>query len=119
MLKNDQEIVKKPKNHDFIPGYRFSVPTPLKDCQADRDPDDLQRAVNVYAYHSFKHETYKFIARQHGVVSLRFEHVEPPVQPKRTQPCIHDRGEYDKNSLCSIFEYVERKRFERKYSNMV
>ena len=83
MLKNDQEIVKKPKNHDFIPGYRFSVPTPLKDCQADRDPDDLQRAVNVYAYHSFKHETYKFIARQHGVVSLRFEHVEPPVQPKR------------------------------------
>ena len=73
MLKNDQEIVK-PKNHDFIPGYRFSVPTPLKYCLSDRGPDDLQRAVNVY--HSFRHETYKFIARQHGVVSLRFEHVE-------------------------------------------
>ena len=83
MLKNDQEIVK-PKNHDFIPGYRFSVPAPLKYCLSDRGPDDLQRAVNVY--HSFRHETYKFIARQHGVVSLRFEHVEPPVQPKRTQP---------------------------------
>ena len=88
----------------------------IKDCLPDRDPNDLQRAVNVY--HSFRHETYKFIARQHGVVLLRFEHVEPPVQPvqpKRTQPCVHDRGEYDKNSLCSIFEYVERKRFERKY----
>ena len=114
MLKNDQEIVKKPKNHDFIPGYRFSVPTPLQDCLPDRDPDDLQRAVNVY--HSFKHETYKFIARQHGVVSLRFEHVHPVEPKRRTTPhSIHKRDEYDRNSLCSIFDYVERKRFERKY----
>ena len=41
MLKNDQEIVK-PKNHDFIPGYRFSVPAPLKYCLSDRGPDDLR-----------------------------------------------------------------------------
>ena len=83
----------------------------IKDCLPDQDPDDLQRAVNVY--HSFRHETYKFIARKHGVVSVRFEHVEP-VQPKRS--CIiYDRSEYDRNSLCSIFEYVKRKRFERKY----
>ena len=83
----------------------------IKDCLPDQDPDDLQRAVNVY--HSFRHETYKFIARKHGVVSVRFEHVEP-VQTKRS--CIiHDRSEYDRNSLCSIFEYVERTRRERKY----
>ena len=43
-------------------------------CDADRDPYDLRRAVNVY--HSFRHETYKFITRKHRVVSLRFEHVE-------------------------------------------
>ena len=84
----------------------------IKDCLPDRDPHDLQRAVNVY--HSFRNATYKFIARKHGVLSLRFEHVEP-VQPRHTTPCTHDRGEYDRNSLCSIFEYVERKRRERKY----
>ena len=47
----------------------------IKDCLPDRDPYDLQRAVNVY--HSFRHETYNFIGHKHGVVSLRFEHVEP------------------------------------------
>ena len=46
----------------------------IKDCLPDRDPYDLQRAVNVY--HSFRHETYKFVTRKHRVVSLRFEHVE-------------------------------------------
>ena len=46
-----------------------------------------KRAVNVY--HAFRHETYKFITRKHGVVSLRFEHVES-VQPQRTAPCAHD-----------------------------
>ena len=83
----------------------------ITDCLPDQDPYDLQRAVNVY--HSFRNETYKFIAKKHGVVSLRFEHVEP-VQPKRTT-CIHDSSEYDRNSLCSIFGYVEKKRRERKY----
>jgi len=52
----------------------------IKDCLPDRDPYDLQRAVNVY--HSFRNETYKYIVKKHGVVSLRFEHVEP-IQPKR------------------------------------
>ena len=86
----------------------------IKDCLPDRDPHDLQRAVNVY--HSFRHDTYKFIARQHGVVSLRFEHVHPVEPKRRTTPhSIHNRNEYDRNSLCSIFDYVERKRFERKY----
>ena len=73
--------------------------------------------MNVY--HSFRNETYKFIAKKHGVVSLRFEHVEPTepvttVTPKRT-PIRYDRTDYKRNSLCSIFEYVERKRRERLY----
>ena len=87
----------------------------IKDCLPDRDPHDLQRAVNVY--HSFRNETYKFIVKKHGVVSLRFQHVEPvtpPVKSKRA-PLRYDRGEYNRNSLCSIFEYVEKKRRERLY----
>ena len=88
----------------------------IKDCLPDRDPHDLQRAVNVY--HSFRNDTYKFIAKKHGVVSLRFQHVEPvtvtPVKSKRA-PLRYDRGEYNRNSLCSIFEYVEKKRRERLY----
>ena len=76
----------------------------IKDCLPDRDPYDLQRAVNVY--HSFRHETYKFIAKQQGVVSLRFEHVEP-LKPKRLLAPTHDDSsrDYKKNSLCAIFEY--------------
>ena len=101
-------ITSRRVHRDFATMLRKET---IKDCLPHRDPYDLQRAVNVY--HSFRNETYKFIAKKHGVVSFRFEHVEPPVQPKR--PCIHDRSEYDRNSLCSIFEYVERKRFERKY----
>lgn len=101
-------ITSRRVHRDFATMLRKET---IKGCLPDQDPDDLQRAVNVY--HSFRDETYKFIAKKHGVVSFRFEHVEPPVQPKR--PCIHDRSEYDRNSLCSIFEYVERKRFERKY----
>jgi len=46
-------------------------------------------------------------------VSLRFQHVEP-VTSKRT-PIRHDRDEYKRNSLCAIFEYVEKKRRERLY----
>ena len=88
----------------------------IKDCLPDRDPYDLQRAVNVY--HSFRNETYKYIARQHRVVSLRFEHVEP-IQPKRAKR-THERSGYKRNSLCAIFEYgnpkfeyVKRRRRER------
>ena len=101
-------ITSRRVHRDFATMLRKET---IKGCLPDQDPDDLQRAVNVY--HSFRDETYKFIARKHGVVSVRFEHVEP-VQPKRS--CIiHDRSEYDRTFLCSIFEYVERKRFERKY----
>ena len=89
----------------------------IKDCLPDRDPYDLQRAVNVY--HSFRNGTYKYIARQHKVVSLRFEHVEPIIQPKRA-PRTHERSRYKRNSLCAIFEYgntkfehVKRRRRER------
>ena len=94
----------------------------IKDCLPDRDPDDLQRAVNIY--HSFRNGTYKYIVRKHGVVSFRFERVDPmepsePVQRQRL-PCTHDRSEYKRNSLCAIFEYrnprfdyAERKRKER------
>ena len=88
----------------------------IKDCLPDQDPYDLQRAVNVY--HSFRNETYKFIAKKHGVVSLRFEHVEP-IKRKRA-PRTHVRSEYKRNSLCVIFEYcnpkfeyAKRKRRER------
>ena len=86
-------ITSRRVHRDFATMLRKET---IKDCLPDRDPDDLQRAVNVY--HSFRHETYRFIARKHGVVSVRFEHVEP-VQPKRTT-CTHDRSEYDRNSLC-------------------
>ena len=108
------KITSRRVHRDFATMLRAET---IKDCLPDRDPHDLQRAVNVY--HALRHETYKFIARKHGVVSLRFEHVEP-VKPKRTTRCTYDRGEYDRgeydsNSLCSIFEYVERKRRERKY----
>ena len=52
----------------------------IEACLPDRDPNDLQRAVNVY--HSFRNNTYKYIARTHGVVSFRFQHIEPVhIQP--------------------------------------
>ena len=91
----------------------------IEDCLPDRDPHDLQRAVNVY--HSFRNDTYKFIARKHGVVSLRFEHVEPvvPATPgtsKRT-PVRFDRSEYKRNSLCAIFDHWTKKRRERLYGS--
>ena len=104
-------ITSRRVHRDFATMLRKET---IKDCLPDRDPYDLQRAVNVY--HSFREKTYKFIAKKHGVVSFRFEHVEPPVQPRYPKPsCRHDKSEYDRNSLCSIFDYVVRKRFERKY----
>ena len=106
-------ITSRPVHRDFATMLRAKS---IKDCLPDRDPYDLQRAVNVY--HSFRNETYKYITRQHRVVSLRFEHVEP-IQPKRA-PRTHERSGYKRNSLCSIFEYgnpkfehVKRRRRER------
>ena len=87
----------------------------IKDCLPDRDPDDLQRAVNVY--HALRHGTYKFIARKHGVVSLRFEKkdIEEPESEPTPIAINYDRSEYQRNSLCAIFDYVQRKHRERKY----
>ena len=106
-------ITSRRVHRDFATMLRKET---IKDCLPNRDPYDLQRAVNVY--HSFRNETYKFIAKKHGVVSLRFEHVEP-IQPKRA-PRKHVRSEYKRNSLCAIFEYcnpkfeyAKRKRRER------
>jgi len=45
-------------------------------------------------------------------MSLRFTRVEDD-SPKHD---TYDWGEYDKKSLCSIFETVERVRRERMYS---
>ena len=106
-------ITSRRVHRDFATMLRKET---IKDCLPDQDPDDLQRAVNVY--HSFRDETYKFIAKKHGVVSFRFEHVEP-IKPKRV-PRTHVRNEYKRNSLCAIFEYcnpkfeyVKRRRQER------
>ena len=93
----------------------------IHDCLPDHDPDDLQRAVNTY--HSFRQETYKFIAKKHGVLSLRFTIIDPDhtllSQQQRTS---HDTAdiimEYDRNSLCSIFEAVDRYRFIKKYGRL-
>ena len=105
-------ITSRRVHRDFATMLRAET---IQDCLPDRDPDDLQRAVNVY--HSFRHDTYKFIARKHGVVSFRFQHVEP-VEPKRTTTHTHlirlfTTRVINRNSLCSIFNYVERKRRER------
>ena len=111
-FQEDRSLLRSP-HRDFAAMLRAET---IKTCLPDRDPYDLQRAVNVY--HSFRNETYKFIAKKHGVVSLRFEHVEP-IKPKRA-PRTHVRSEYKRNSLCAIFEYcnpkfdfVKRRRQER------
>ena len=75
----------------------------IQTCLPDHDPEDLQRAVNTY--HSFRHGTYKYIARQHGVVSFRFTHVDDNLSKKDDTGW----GEYNKNSLCSIFGAVARR----------
>ena len=102
-------------HRDFTTMLRVET---IKDCLPDRDPHDLQRAVNVY--HSFRDNTYRFIAKKHKVVALRFEHVEPvtPVTSERT-PIRYDRSEYKRNSLCAIFEYVEKKRRERLWYKVI
>ena len=92
-------ITSRRVHRDFVNMLRAET---IKDCLPDRDPYDLQRAVNVY--HSFRHETYKYIVKQHGVVSLRFEHVEP-LKPKRSPRTYDSSSDYKRNSLCAIFEY--------------
>ena len=92
----------------------------IKGCLPERDPHDLQRAVNVY--HSFRNGTYKYIARTHGVVSFRFQLVEPihsqpmveRTHPRRRRYPVHNRDEYKRNSLVVIFDYVLKKSREFK-----
>ena len=85
----------------------------IQTCLPDHDPEDLQRAVNTY--HSFRHDTYKFITRKHGDVSLRFTLCFTENKLSRQEDTTEECGGYDKNSLCSIFEYINRQAFKRKY----
>ena len=84
-------------------------------CLPDHDPEDLQRAVNTY--HSFRHDTYKFIARKHGVVSFRFALCYTENNDSKRDTPSEGCGGYDKNSLCSIFEYIDRVRMKRKFGH--
>ena len=103
-------ITSRRVHHDFATMLRKET---IEACLPDHDPEDLQRAVNTY--HSFRHGTYRFIAREHGVVSFRFTLCFPENKlPK--QDISGGCGGYDKNSLCSIFDYIERVRFNRKYN---
>ena len=83
----------------------------IRSCLPHHDPDDLQRAVNTYR--SFRNGTYKLFEKKYGVMALRFTRVEED-NPKKYGV---DWGQiqYDKNSLCSIFETVERVRRERMF----
>ena len=75
----------------------------IQSCLPDHDPEDLQRAVNTY--HSFRNETYRYIAKKHKVMSLRFTHVddEPPKSPPKKHRT--DLGRIKKaKSLCAIFD---------------
>ena len=101
-------ITSRRVHHDFASMLRKES---IQSCLPHHDPDDLQSAVNTY--HSFRDDTYKFIARKHGVVSFRFKlsFTESNLSGKDTS----DWGEYDKNSLCSIFEAVKRRKNRYKY----
>ena len=108
-------ITSRRVHRDFATMLRKET---IQACLPDHDPEDLQRAVNTY--HSFRHGTYKFIVRKHGVVSFRFTHIDNLPKhsthpPKTIPPTKIDWGEYNRNSLCSIFEVVKRKRIERKF----
>ena len=96
-------ITSRSVHHDFATMLRKET---IQSCLPDHDPENSQRAVNTYQ--SFRHDTCKFIARRHGVVSFRFTlcFTENNVSRKHIS---EGWGEYDKNSLCSIFEAVERR----------
>ena len=110
-------ITSRRVHRDFATMLRKET---IHDCLPDHDPDDLQRAVNTY--HSFRQETYKFIAKKHGVLSLRFAIIDPEHMLCSQQQTRHDTADiimdYDRNSLCSIFEAVDRYRFIKKYGSL-
>ena len=107
-------ITRRRVHRDFATMLRKET---IHDCLPDHDPDDLQRAVNTY--HSFREETYKYIAKKYGVVSFRFTNLD---QQETFSPQTHrhtaDFGDYDRNSLCSIFEAVERYRKIRRFGRL-
>ena len=74
----------------------------IRSCLPDHDPQDLQGAVNTY--YSFRDGSYRHLTRKYRVVSFRFTHVGPDCNNSDPNPW----GEYDKNSLCSIFSAVDR-----------
>ena len=86
-------IINRRVHYDFATMLRKET---IKDCLPRHDPEDLQSAVNTY--HSFRHGTYKFIAKKHRVLALRFTLLDKPEKKIRR--------EYNRNSLCSIFEAV-------------
>lgn len=103
-------ITHRRVSRDFVTMLRKES---IQSCLPDHDPEDLQRAVNTY--HAFRNGTYKFIAKKHGVVSLRFTVMDNNRPSKPSKQTISYCGEYDRNSLCSIFEAIDRKIFERKF----
>ena len=109
-------ITSRRVHRDFVTMLRKET---IQDCLPDHDPEDLQRAVNTY--HSFRQETYKFIAKKHGVVSFRFTNLDQ--QDTFSQQTHHHTAdrllvEYDRNSLCSIFEAVDKYRKIRKFGRL-
>ena len=108
-------ITSRRVHRDFVTMLRKET---IKDCLPDHDPDDLQRAVNTY--HSFRQDTYKFIAKKHGVLSFRFRNLE---QTNTTAQTTHLHTvdvfpEYDRNSLCSMFEAAKKYYKLRKYGRL-
>jgi len=107
-------ITSRRVHRDFVTMLRKES---IQDCLPDHNPEDLQRAVNTY--HSFRQETYKFIAKKHGVLSLRFKNLDQKHTFSHTHHHIVDKfPEYDRNSLCSIFETVNRYRKIRKFGRL-
>ena len=82
-------------HHDFATMLKKET---ISACLPHHDPEDLQGAVNTY--HSFRHGTYKFITRKHGVVSFRFTLYFTETNESK-EDTVEDLGGYDKNSLCS------------------
>ena len=99
-------ITSRRVHRDFATMLRAET---IEACLPHHDPEDLQCAVNTY--HSFRNGTYKFIARKHKVLSLRFTHIDKP-KKKRS----YTVREYDRNSLCSIFEAVKSGRKYHPYT---
>ena len=103
-------ITSRRVHRDFVTMLRKET---IQACLPHHDPEDLQRAVNTY--HSFRNETYKFIARKHGVVSFRFTLCFTEKNSSKEEDTAEGYGGYDKNSLCSIFDYIKRVESNCKY----